>query len=79
MRGGAFCIIRQLQASVVAEAGILKYIPTSKKVYVNPTLLIGFTKLLVDTRNRARATRAYETLKLQNMDEDGCYVQLYFI
>jgi hypothetical protein len=26
------------------------------------------------TSNRACATRTCETLKLQNMDEDGCYI-----
>jgi hypothetical protein len=31
------------------------------------------------TSNRAHVTHTYETLKLQNMDEEGCYVQLYFI
>jgi hypothetical protein len=32
MRGGKLCIIKQLRASVDAEDGILKYIPTSKKI-----------------------------------------------
>jgi hypothetical protein len=44
MRGGVFCIIRQLHASVDAEAAILKYIPTSKKFV--------FPKLLVDSCNK---------------------------
>jgi hypothetical protein len=30
------------------------------------------------TSNWARGTRTYEILKLENMDEDRCYVQLYF-
>jgi hypothetical protein len=33
---------------------------------------------LKQTSDWARATHTYEILKLDNMDEDGCYVQLYF-
>jgi hypothetical protein len=48
-----------------------------KKGYINLSLF-SFSEFC-RTSNRARATRLCETLKLQNMDEDGCYVQLYFI
>jgi hypothetical protein len=33
---------------------------------------------LITTSNWARVTRTCEILKLENMDEDGCYVELYF-
>jgi hypothetical protein len=36
------------------------------------------THLIKETSNWERKTHTCEILKLENMDEYGCYVQLYF-
>jgi hypothetical protein len=47
-------------------------------VKVNATNIWGSKEYIYRTSNWARATCTCEILKLQNMDEDRCYVQLYF-
>jgi hypothetical protein len=73
--------LEMLEALVCARDWLYKPKQTNnegKMVKIFTNLHVSLSENYSFTSNWARATHTCEILKLENMDEDGCYVQLYF-